>query len=243
MCAAAHTRPDARTWLGVRMDGIDEWTRAQQRVIELVSDRPAEQTEVVVPACPDWSARDLLSHMVGLGADVTAGDEPDDHNSTWTARQVQQRRDRTVAQLVTEWESLTDPLREWMRDNGTRPLGDVVIHEQDLRGALRAPGGQDSAGLRSIRDVFLGRLAKSVGDLPPIALVDESWSWVSAGSVDDAAVLLRAPAFDLARAVLSRRSKAQLRAWTERGDVTPYLPAFAQLGALPEQDLTESRTG
>lgn len=222
------------------MDGIEEWTRAQQRVIELVSDRPPEQTEVVVPACPDWTARDLLSHMVGLGADVTAGDEPDDHNSTWTARQVEQRRDRAVAELVEEWQSLTDPLREWMRDNGARPLGDVIIHEQDLRGALRAPGGQDSAGLHSIRAVFLGRLAERLGDLPPIALVDGSWSWVSAGSVDDAAVLLRAPAFDLGRAVLSRRSAAQLRAWTERGDVTPYLPAFGQLGPLPEQDLTES---
>lgn len=31
----------------------------------------------------------------------------------------------------------------------------------------------------------------------------------------------------------------QLRAWTEAGDVTPYLDAFAGLGDLPEEPLPE----
>ena len=46
--------------------------------------------------------------------------------------------------------------------------------------------------------------------------------------------------FDLARALVTRRSAAQLRAWTVRGDVTPYLDAFAMLGSLPAADLSES---
>ena len=45
---------------------------------------------------------------------------------------------------------------------------------------------------------------------------------------------------DLARALVTRRSAAQLRAWTVRGDVAPYLDAFAMLGPLPAADLTES---
>jgi hypothetical protein len=79
-----------------------------------------------------------------------------------------------------------------------------------------------------------------VAGLPPIALVGPAWRWVSAGEVDDAPVLLRASDFELARALVTRRSAAQLRAFTARGDVAPYLPAFALLGPLPEQDLTES---
>ena len=51
--------------------------------------------------------------------------------------------------------------------------------------------------------------------------------------------MLRAPDFELARALVGRRSAAQMRGWTVLGDVTPYLPAFALLGALPEADLTE----
>ena len=73
------------------VDAVEEWSRAQQRVIDLVADLPPEQAALRVPACPDWTVRDLLSHMVGLGADVVAGDEPDDHNETWTGRQVQAR--------------------------------------------------------------------------------------------------------------------------------------------------------
>lgn len=222
------------------VDGIEEWTAAQQRVIALVGGRPTEQTEVTVPACPDWTVRDLFSHMVGLGSDVVAGDEPDDHNETWTRQQVAARTNRDVAALVAEWEATAEPLREWMRANGTRPLGDVTIHEQDLRGALGEPGAQDTPALAAMRDTFAGRFATRLGDLPPIALVGRSWRWVSSGSVDDAAVLVRAPDFDLARAVMSRRSANQLRSWTARGDVGPYLDAFAVLGGLPDRDLSES---
>lgn len=226
------------------MDAIEEWSRAQQRVIALVRDLPPERAAVRVPACPDWTVRDLLAHMVGLGVDVVAGDEPDDHNATWTGKHVTERHDSDVAALVAEWQAVAEPLRAWMRENGVRPLGDVIIHEQDLRGALDVPGGQDTPGLHAIRDRFTGRFADAVAGLPPIALVGEQWTWTSRGpadahSVDGAPVVLRAPDFDLARALVTRRSAAQLRAWTVRGDVGPYLDAFAMLGALPSVDLTE----
>lgn len=221
------------------MDEIVEWTRAQERVIELVTDLSAERAALRVPACPDWTVRDLLSHMVGLGADVVAGDEPDDHNEAWTARQVATRKDHDVKTLVAEWQELTRPLQDWMRARNTRPLGDVIIHEQDLRGALGVSGGRDSGGVAAIRDRFTGRFSAAVAGRPPIALEGPSWSWCSGGGPADATVLVRADDFDLARALVTRRSAAQLRSWTVRGDIEPYLDAFALLGSLPEADLTE----
>lgn len=221
-------------WFAPRMDAVAEWTRAQERVIELVSAAP--DPSVRVPACPDWTVRDLFSHMVGLGADVVAGDEPDDHNQRWTAAQVTARRDRSVAELVAEWHAVAEPLRQWMRDRGPRPLADVIIHEQDLRGALGVPGAQDTPGLHAIRERFTGRLTLPT-DEPSVALVGDTWSWTPVGTVDDAPVLLRASDFDLTRALMSRRSAAQLKSWTERGDLTPYLDAFTSLGPLPDRDL------
>jgi hypothetical protein len=51
--------------------------------------------------------------------------------------------------------------------------------------------------------------------------------------------VLRAPDFELTRALLARRSARQLRSWTVRGDVDPYLDAFTSLGPLPTAHLSE----
>ena len=218
---------------------MQAWRAAFERVCTLVERLDADALAATVPACPDWAVRDLLSHMVGLGADVLAGDEPDDHNSAWTQRQVEARRDRSAADLLAEWRGLADPLMAWMREHGSRPLNDVVIHEQDLRGAVGVVGGRDSDGLRIVRDRMAGRFAAGVGDLQPVALVSGEWTWSSQGEVGDAVVVVEADAFDLARALTSRRTADQLRSWTRRGDVAPYLDAFARLGPLPTAPLPE----
>jgi uncharacterized protein (TIGR03083 family) len=219
------------------MDGIVEWVDAQRRVIDLVAGLDAQQAGRRVPACPDWTVRDLFSHMVGLGVDVLAGDEPNDHNATWTQRQVDERRGHDLTTLVEEWRGVTEPMQAHMRQKGTRPLGDLVIHEQDLRGALGVSGAQDTPGLAFMRDRMLRLFALRVAGSPTIALVGDNWRWASADG--DPVVVVRAPDFELARALMARRSAAQLRSWTVTGDVEPYLPAFATLGSLPDRDLTE----
>lgn len=219
------------------MDAEREWTLGQRRVVELVGGLGHDAAGRRVPACPDWTVRDLLSHMVGLGVDVLAGDEPDDHNEAWTAAQVAARRDHDVAALVTEWQGITEPMQAYLRTVSPRPLADLVIHEQDLRGALGVPGGQGTAALATVRDRMLARFAPRVEGLRVIALEGEQWTWRSGDGTP--AVVVRAGDHDVARALMARRSADQLRRWTAQGDVTPYLPAFATLGPLPTQDLSE----
>ncbi len=222
------------------MDAIEQWTQAQDRVIDLVADLDAAAADKVVPACPDWTVQQLLSHMIGLDADVLAGDEPDDHNNDWTQGQVDRRAGRSIAELLDEWRSLRTPLVEWMKQNTTRPLGDIIIHEQDLRGALGRSGGQQTPALTAIRDQFVQKFSDAVDALEPIALVGDSWTWTSSGGLDDAEVVVAATDFNLARSLVSRRSEKQLRSWTTRGDIASYLDSFATLGPLPDDDLTET---
>ncbi len=231
--------PPTRDATASAADPVAAWRDAFDRVCGLVERLGDAELEVTVPACPDWTARQLLAHMVGLGVDVLAGDEPDDHNSTWTQRQVDARRDRSASDLLDEWRGVADDLVTWMRAHGSRPLNDVVIHEQDLRGAVGTPGGRDSAGLRIVRDRMAARFASRLGALPPIALVSEGWTWCSDGEVAGAAVVVEADGFDLARALTSRRTADQVRAWVRSGDVAPYLDAFAGLGPLPSVPLPE----
>ena len=115
-----------------------------------------------------------------------------------------------------------------------------MIHEQDLRGALGVPGAALNAGLRSVRDRFLGRFRAGVGELPPILLSGGDWRFGTAEQQGTESVVVQACEFDLLRALLSRRSAAQLRSWTTAADIDPYLPACATLGPLPDRDLQES---
>ena len=215
------------------MDAVQEWRDAQGRVIELVEGLSPDAAETTVPACPDWSVRELLSHMIGLDADVLAGDEPDDHNETWTARQVEQRQGHDIATLVTEWRSQTEPLAAWMQENGSRPMGDVVIHEQDLRAALGVPGARDTDGMHALRDRMAGGFADQVRATgsPCIELRSETWQFTAGEG--EPAVRMQAPEFDLTRALMSRRSADQLRAWTTTGNIEAHLDLFAGLGPLP----------
>ncbi|MEO9322868.1 maleylpyruvate isomerase N-terminal domain-containing protein [Nocardioides sp. C4-1] len=215
--------------------------RVRSLVTETVLDRGEQTLDRVVPACPDWSARDLLSHVVGLVADVLDGDEPDDHNPGWTAAQVEARRGRTGAELLEEWSGHAEAMVRYLDEQDERPLGDAIIHEQDLRGALGRPGARDTAGLAAVRQAMAERLgaglAASGDDRGPLALRAPGWTW-SSGDGEPGAIL-EASGFDLFRAVVSRRTAAQLRSYVVAGDVTPYLDAFAQLGDLPDRELPE----
>ena len=221
------------------MDAVAEWTEAQARVIALVAGLTPEQAAVTVPSCPAWSVHDLLAHMVGLDADVLIGDEPDDHNAGWTQKQVDARADQDVAAIVAEWRAMTEPLQQWMRDNNTRPLGDVIIHEQDLRGALSVSGAQDTDGLAALRDRMADGFAAAVTEagLPAVALVSPTWTFTAGDG--EPAVTVSAGEFDLTRSLMSRRSASQLRSWTTAGDIEPYLPMFGALGSLPDEDRSE----
>lgn len=219
---------------------VREWAGARARVAELVRGASDSDLQRHVPACPDWTCLDLVRHMVGVGADVLDGDEPDDHHPDWTQAQVERRQEQSAAEVLDEWDELADDLVRWMLEHGSRPLNDVVIHEQDLRGALGRPGAQESEGFAVVRDRMAARFGDAVAGRPPIALVGPGWQWCSEGAVDDAETVLSAGDFDLGRALATRRTAEQLRSWVTRGDVEPYLDAFAGLGALPLDPLPES---
>lgn len=221
-----------------------EWRAGHERVCALVGQVAAERPddlEQPVPATPDWSARQLLAHMVGLGVDVLAGDEPDDHHPGWTRAQVDARATSSPADLVAEWRSVAEELETYLREQSPRPLGDLLIHEQDLRGALGRPGARDTEGLAVVRATMAGRLGVAVraAGLAPLVLEQEDgpWRWSSADGRPGA--VLRADGLDLFRAVTSRRTAAQLEGYRADGDLEPYLPHLALLGPLPTDALPE----
>lgn len=56
-----------------------------------------------VPACPEWTIKDVIAHLAGLAADWRAGNLAGYSGDASTARQVAERRDRSIDDLLAEW--------------------------------------------------------------------------------------------------------------------------------------------
>lgn len=79
--------------------------RAKRReLMALARTLADDQLGIVVPATPAWSVRDVVSHVVGITADLNALRFGPGDADAWTAEQVRTRRNNTIDELDGEWE-------------------------------------------------------------------------------------------------------------------------------------------
>lgn len=219
-------------------------TRA--RITELTTGLDDASADSIVPACPDWTVRQLCSHLAGVCADLVAGNRPTGDVQAWVDAQVEARDDRSVAELLAEWNAAGPAFEQLVVD---RPKGyagllyDIVAHEHDLRAVLGRPGARDSDGVRLSLDIVMATLARDLlaSELPAVRVISDDGEW-RAGDGEPALTLdLTGQAdgtWQLLRALGSRRSAAQLRALPWVGDLDRHLPALAHQ-PLPVTDLVE----
>ena len=210
-----------------------------------------------VPACPDWSIKELLAHVTSISASLASGEFPADLNPSlfwdpdtavrreaFVDQGLETRRQQPIDAILCEWLETAQPLEAMMRGHepwpswpdGAPPLPewilvtDLAVHHHDLRGALDAPGERDSlaTGL-SLRSYVEGmRFRSAVEQLPTFTIIAGSREW-TIGSADPVATV-SADAFELARAASGRRSPDQVRAFDWTGDPEPVLHCFFPYG-------------
>ena len=233
---------------------IYEETRG--RITEVVLGVGPDAYATQVPACPEWSVRDLLAHVTGNCADVVAGNIDGVATPQWTARQVEARRDRSVAEILEEWQNVAPQVALLLDDfpgrTGQMMVADAVSHEHDLRATLGRPGARDSTAVRVALDflvsVFVHTGTAALG-LPPLEVRAGERRWVAGtggpamGDLEawrnelfpddltaNANVVPRGSVsgepFELMRAVAGRRSPAQIRTFDWSVDPEPYIPVF-----------------
>lgn len=56
-----------------------------------------------VPCSPEWTARDVLSHVSGIPDDALAGRTEGAPGEAWTAAQVERNRPFSVDELLDRW--------------------------------------------------------------------------------------------------------------------------------------------
>ncbi len=151
--------------------------------------------------CPGWTVRDVVAHLVANAADVNALNLDGVGTEAYNQRQLDERKDKTIDELLTEWEE-QGPIFEanilaqtdefWNADYapfgtvGTalrRLVEDIYIHAQDIKVAL-GEEQSDGAGLIPTLDVIAFELPERAARLAPtVGKVDfavDGWR----GSVD-----------------------------------------------------------
>jgi uncharacterized protein (TIGR03083 family) len=225
-------------------DYADEYAAARASVRSLLADADDVAAATVVPSCPAWTVHDLCAHLVGVPAALVVRDNPPPgDNQPWVDRQVADRADRTIGELLDEWDDVGPSFEGLMRKLPHAFGGlvyDAVAHEHDLRGALGRPGERDSAGVLASLDVMVPMVERDLavgGPVPGTLRLqagDREWV-VGAGTPS---VALSTTPFELMRLLGSRRSRAQLLAAPWDGDVEPFVSALAHM-PLPERDIVE----
>ncbi len=202
-----------------------------------------DDLEMTAPATPDWRVRDVVAHLGGVSDDVVHGNLGGVATDTWTSAQVEKRREWDAEDVLRDWEHHGSAVDTMIDDAPPGLFGQLLFdawtHEQDVRGALGAPGGQASpAAARSYEWSTEALDGRDRGDgRPELALVtDVGVRVVGAGMPT---VTLRASQFELLRAMTGRRSRAQVRAYAWEGEPDPERLLLAPFFHPPAHDLVE----
>lgn len=220
----------------------EAYREARRRVIELMTSLPEDELDRDVPACPGWRTRDVLAHLAGICTDTLAGRIEGAGSEEYTSRQVDERKDRSIEEMVAEWNEHA-PAFEKMLDDihpaiSGGVIGDLVTHEQDARGAVGRAGGRGGLAFDLALDSqvrFFGRRIKEA-KLPTLEVRAGGRSWVA--GKEEVSGTIEADPFELLRGLTGRRTHNQIRSLAWSVDPGPYLPVFSMYG-LPGADLHE----
>lgn len=161
-----------------------------------------------VPACPGWTVRDVLAHLVGIHEDASAGRIRGVPGPDQTAAQVDRHREDDPLELLDQW-ARTAPGFERAISEGSRwpAYLDLLSHELDVRGALVEPA---LVGQLAVEVDLAGRLL--AGGVVPAIEIDLDGS--SGGEIgrggERAALRLRTTPFEVLRLRMGRRSRSQV---------------------------------
>jgi hypothetical protein len=165
--------------------------------------------------------------------------------NAWTDEHVRSRAERSVSEVLDEWEASSKTIVDMMRGHTPWPDGvpwfadrvlvtDLGVHQHDIYGALgimrdrdAAPDRIGVAGYVAVMDMRL----KAAG-APALAIEADERSWTIGGV--EPATTLRASRFELSRALSGRRNADQIRAYDWDGDPEPFIGFFYLYGSRSE---------
>jgi len=204
----------------------------------LVREIDEEWVEAAVPACPGWTVQDVVSHMVGIVADIQDGRMDGVGSDEWTLAQVTARRDLPITGVVAEWSRRAPAFEEmvagWPPAVAAQIVADSAMHELDIRNALGDRSTRDTDGVGIALDYYGHKLADRITEAGVAPLVIECDGQVLTLGEGTPGATLRTSRFEALRAMGGRRSADQVAAYDWDGDATPYVALISSYGSRDE---------
>lgn len=190
----------------------EEYARGRARLTDLLASEPEDGWDRPVPACPGWTVRGVVAHLVGTVEDALAGRITGPPPEEVTAEQVARARTDAGSDLLARWDELSPAFEDLVTAGEIWPaVLDVVSHEHDVRHALDRPGGRDDPIVGAAAEALVRVLAA------PWTLEVVLPGGVTARSepAPGPTYRVRTTAFEVLRLRLGRRSRAEVRhlAW------------------------------
>ena len=212
------------------------------RVVDVVTANDADTT---VPACPAWTATDVIRHLAGLATDVLAGNVAEYGTDPWTAAQIEARSEHGLDQLLEEWSGAVDPLADLMDGESLGILsqaiiGDLLHHEFDLRNAFGDRSERDRPDVAASAIGHVKSLRRGFTALgKPTLRVFVDGNPIDIGREEPVATVAMT-SFETVRAIGGRRTLDEIRQYEWTGDPEQFLDAFVTYPlSAPDSSLGE----
>ncbi len=215
---------------------------ARARIGAMARAATPEAMARTVPACPEWTAHQLLAHCTGTPASIVARQLPTGDLQAWLDGIVADRADWPVEALLAEWDAASTTIEASLREQPgylSTLLYDVLAHEIDLRTALGATTPLDDEALQVGLELTVGNLTADLAahGLPGVVIDAGASRWLA--GEEPVGLELFAPPEELFRLLGGRRSRAQIAGAVVTGDLERFLPALTHGLALPAEDLRD----
>ena len=217
-----------------RVPGEVAFRATREHITRLVEAHP-DAADRIVPACPEWTVRDLLAHVIEHCRPA--------HGSS-SLRPIGAL---DVPELLDEWAQTGPQVEARMAagagGNSAILVMDTFTHELDLRRVVQVPMPADHPAFPTAMGVVLGGFSASVHGhgVQALRIETEGAQWTAGWG--SAAATLRAHPLDLYRSLAGRRTHQQIAELSWSAPARPWLPAFTWGPFDPPAQATEELIG
>lgn len=223
----------------------------RRSLTEQLLDIDSEAWETPIPTRREWTVKDTLAMLAGFAEALIEGRWDEDYSDSWSDKGLRERlldrfqamidvrRDRSGADILTEWTTLAPRMERLMAGEeaflpGIHPfaawtyLWAVVQNAHNIWTALGVASKQRDSEATSLcleSAVYWLDMRLQAKGIPALRVRTGEQEWVIGDGIPQATVT--APKFELFRALSGRRSLDQIRSFSWDGDPGPYLGVFS----------------